>query len=194
MRALLARRGATDEAAGDPGERRVAQITLWTRVAAVVAGLGLVAVVVLGVVWWTALNGASARTATTRDDALAAARQIAVNLQTLDYNNVDRGLAIWESSSTGPLLTEFQKNHQQYADQIRKVQTSTSAKLVDAALSDLDDAAGKAKAIASVDVTTTQTTNGAPSLPVTKQVRISLDLVRTPDAGWKAAAASAIRS
>jgi Mce-associated membrane protein len=194
MRALLARRGATDEAAGDPVQRRADQITLWTRVAAVVAGLGLVAVVVLGIVWWTALHGSSAKDATARDDALAAARQIAVNLQTLDYNNVDKGLAIWESSSTGPLLTEFQKNHQQYADQIRKVQTSTSAKLVDAALSDVDVAAGKAKAIASVDVTTSQTANGAPSLPVTKQVRIALDLVRTPDAGWKAASASAIRS
>jgi Mce-associated membrane protein len=194
MRALLARRGAADETAGDPGERRAAQITLWTRVAAAVAGLGLVAVVVLGVVWWTALHGSSAKTAGAREDALVAARQIAVNLQTLDYNSVDRGLAIWESSTTGPLLAEFQKNHQQYADQIRKVQTSTSAKLVDAALSDLDVAAGKAKAIASVDVTTSQTVNGAPSLPVTKQVRIVLDLVRTPDAGWKAASASAIRS
>jgi len=163
-------------------------------VVAAVAGLGLVAVVVFGVMWWTAANGSAAKTAAARDDALASARQIAVNLQSLDYTTVDKGLATWEASATGPLLDEFKKNQQQYADQIRKVQTTTKAKLVDAALSDIDVAAGKAKAVAAVDVTTTQTVNGAPSLPITKQVRIQLDLVRTPDAGWKAAAASAIRS
>jgi Mce-associated membrane protein len=194
MRALLARRGATDEAAGVAGPRQGDRIGLLTKVTAVVAGLGLVAVVVFGALWFNAAHGSAAKSAVARDEALAAARQIAVNLQTLDYNTVDKGLTIWESSTTGPLLTEFQKNRQQYADQIRKVQTTTSARLIDAALSDLDLGTGKAKAIASVDVTTTQMDNGAPSLPVTKQVRIALDLVRTPDAGWKADAASAIRS
>jgi len=194
MRALLARRGATDDEAGPTAPRPADRITFATRVAAVVAGLGLVAVVVFGVMWWTAANGSAAKTAAARDDALASARQIAVNLQSLDYTTVDKGLANWEASATGPLLDEFKKNQQQYADQIRKVQTTTKAKLVDAALSDIDVAAGKAKAVAAVDVTTTQTVNGAPSLPITKQVRIQLDLVRTPDAGWKAAAASAIRS
>jgi Mce-associated membrane protein len=194
MRALLARRGATDDEAGPTAPRQSDRITLATRVAAVVAGLGLVAVVVFGVMWWTAASGSAAKTAAARDDALASARQIAVNLQSLDYTTVDKGLATWEASATGPLLDEFKKNQQQYADQIRKVQTTTKAKLVDAALSDIDVAAGKAKAVAAVDVTTTQTVNGAPSLPITKQVRIQLDLVRTPDAGWKAAAASAIRS
>jgi Mce-associated membrane protein len=194
MRALLARRGATDDEAGPTAPRQSDRITLATRVAAVVAGLGLVAVVVFGVMWWTAASGSAAKAAAARDDALASARQIAVNLQSLDYTTVDKGLATWEASATGPLLDEFKKNQQQYADQIRKVQTTTKAKLVDAALSDIDVAAGKAKAVAAVDVTTTQTVNGAPSLPITKQVRIQLDLVRTPDAGWKAAAASAIRS
>ena len=194
MRALLARRGATDDEAGPTAPRPADRITLATRVVAAVAGLGLVAVVVFGVMWWTAANGSAAKTAAARDDALASARQIAVNLQSLDYTTVDKGLANWEASATGPLLDEFKKNQQQYADQIRKVQTTTKAKLVDAALSDIDVAAGKAKAVAAVDVTTTQTVNGAPSLPITKQVRIQLDLVRTPDAGWKAAAASAIRS
>jgi Mce-associated membrane protein len=194
MRALLARRGATDEVTGSAGPRQVDRIGLLTKVAAAVAALGLVAVVVFGALWWNAGHGSAAKSAVARDEALAAARQIAVNLQTLDFNTVDKGLSIWESSTTGPLLTEFQKNRQQYADQIRKVQTTTNARLIDAALSDLDLGAGKAKAVASVDVTTTQMDNGAPSLPVTKQVRIALDLVRTPDAGWKADAASAIRS
>jgi Mce-associated membrane protein len=191
MRSVLARRGAADPVAGPPGPDR---ITWATRVAAALAGLGLVAVVVFGVLWWSAVHGSDATTAQDRDDALAAARQIAVNLQTLDFNTVDKGLATWEASSTGPLLEEFRKNHQQYADQIRKAQTVTSARLVDAALADLDVGAGKATAVTSVDVTTDQVVNGVPSLPLTKQVRIQLELIRTPDAGWKADAASAIRS
>jgi Mce-associated membrane protein len=208
MRALLARRGApepdadagagsgehgTASAGGEhPAAARADRITWATRVAAVVAAIGLVAVVVFGVMWWVATHGSAAQTAAGRDEALAAARQIAVNLETLDYNTVDKGLDTWEASTTGPLLEEFKKNRQQYADQMRAVQTTTNARLVDAALSDLDLAAGKAKAVASVDVTTTKTVNGAPSLPTTRQVRMQLSLVRTPDAGWKADAASAL--
>jgi Mce-associated membrane protein len=200
MRALLARRGApepgravADEAAGTvDGAARADRITWATRVTAVVAVAGLVAVVVFGWMWWNASHGSAARTAADREEVLAAARQIAVNLETLDYNTVDKGLDTWEASTTGPLLDEFKKNRQQYANQIRSVQTTTTARLVDAALSDLDLPAGKAKAVASVDVSTTKMVNGAPSLPVTKQVRMQLDLLRTPDAGWKADAASAI--
>jgi Mce-associated membrane protein len=191
MRAVLARRGATEPGAVGAGPDR---ITLATRVAAVLAGLGLVAVAVFGVLWWSAVHGSAATAAQARDDALAAARQIAVNLPTLDFHDVDKGLATWEASATGPLLEEFQKNHQQYAADIRKAQTVSTARLVDAALADLDVTAGKARAVTSVDVTTTQVVNGVPSLPLTKQVRIQLELIRTPNAGWKADAASAIRS
>ncbi len=197
MKALLARRGANggpDQAGSAEAAGKPDRITLATRVAGVLAVLGLVAVMVFGALWWFAGHGSDATTASARDEALLAARQIAVNLQSLDFNTVDKGLDTWQASATGPLLTEFQKNRQQYADQIRKVQTSSTARVVDAALADLDTAAGKARAVAAVDVTTTQTVNGTPSLPVTKQVRIQLDLVRVPDAGWKAAAASAISS
>jgi hypothetical protein len=65
---------------------------------------------------------------------------------------------------------------------------------VNAALSGLDPVAGKATAIAALDASTTKMLNGAPSQPINKQVRIQLVLVRTPDAGWKAAAAEPIMS
>jgi Mce-associated membrane protein len=201
MKELLARRGAADGApsgasgssggtpAGHPHGRAVA-----TRVAALVAVLGLVGTVVFGLLWWNSAHGSEMDTASARDGALSAARQIAVNLQTLDYRSVDKGLDTWKASSTGPLLQEFQKNGAQYAQQITAVQTTTNARLVDAALSDLDVAAGKATAIAALDVSTTKMINGTPSLPINRQVRIQLNLVRTPDAGWKAAAAGPIPS
>ena len=187
MTALLARRGAVP--GGPVGAERVRSLTV---LAGVVAGLGLIGAVVFGILLWNTTHGAGAHAAADRDDALVSARQIAVNLQTLDYSTVDKGLDTWQASATGPLLDEFTKNKQQYAAQIRKVRTSTTARVVDAALSDFDSTTGKATAIAAVDVSTTQQVNGAPSLPVTKQVRIQLDLVRTPDAGWKADAASVL--
>ncbi|HTK61720.1 MAG TPA: hypothetical protein VL595_05055 [Pseudonocardia sp.] len=197
MRVPLARRGAADEAGAvgsTPPGAGPDRITLATRIAGACAAVGLVATLVFGVLWFLALHGPGASTATARDDAVVAARQIALNLQSLDYNTVDKGLDTWEQSTTGRLFDEIHKNRQQYADALRKVQTSSTARVVDAALVDFDPGAGTARAIASVDVSTTQNVNGSPSVPVTRQVRVQLDLVRTPDAGWKAASASAIRA
>jgi Mce-associated membrane protein len=184
----------SDVASPDVPAEQPRRIRLATRVAAVVAAIGAATSLAFGGLWWYASYGAEANAAATRDEALTAARQIAVNLQSLDYHTVDKGLDTWEASATGPLLDEFRKNRAQYADEIRKLQTSTRARLIDVALSDLDLSAGKARALAAVDVTTTQMVDGAASLPVTKQVRIQLDLVRTPDGGWKAAAAQPIPS
>lgn len=199
MKSLLARRGATGgsatgETVGSVRSGRPDRIDLGTRVATVVAVIGLIGVLVFGTLYGLARFGPGVNTANGRDDALVAARQIAVNLQTLDYATVDKGLDIWQSSATGPLLAEIQKNRLQYSDQLRKVQTTSTASVVDAALANLDLAGGKATAIAAVDVKTTQSVDGTPSLPVTRQVRIKLELVRVPDTGWKAAAASAIQS
>jgi Mce-associated membrane protein len=200
MRVPLARRGATDEAGVDraPGSRSPGagpdRVTLATRVAAALAAIGLIAVLVFGVMWFLASHGPGASTATARDDAVVAARQIALNLQSLDYNTVDKGLDTWEQSATGRLFDEIHKNRQQYADALRRVQTSSTARVVDVALTDFDPGAGTARAIAAVDVSTTQNVNGVESVPVIRQVRVQLDLVRTPVAGWKAASAGAIRS
>ena len=193
MRLPLADRGAADAGATMAGGGPDG-ITVATRIAAAIAALALVVGLVFGVLWFLAVHGPGASTAAARDDAVVAAKQIALNLQSLDYNTVDKGLDVWEQSATGPLLDEIHKNRQQYADQLRKVQTSSTANVKDVALVDFEPDAGKATAIASVDVSTTQTVNGAETVPVTRQVRVQLGLVRTPDAGWKAASASAIRS
>jgi Mce-associated membrane protein len=193
MKALLARRGAAGGSDDTPVAGTPDGVTVVTWVAGVVALLGLLGILVFGASWWFAGHGSDAETAITRDDALVAARQIAVNLQTLDHATVDRGLDTWQDSATGPLLDEFRKNRQQYADQVRTARVSSTARVIDVALSSLDVAAGTARAIASVDVKTVQEVNGTLSLPITRQVRIQLDLVRTPDAGWKAAQAAAVR-
>jgi Mce-associated membrane protein len=194
MKALLARRRVTGESGVPSAAERSDGIAHATRAATGVAVLGLIGVLVFGTLLGLARYGPDAKIAAGRDDALVAAKQIAVNLQTLDFATVDKGLDSWQSSATGPLLVEIQKNRVQYAEQMRKVQTTSTATVVDAALADLDLSAGRATAVAAVDVKTTQSVNGTPSLPVTRQVRIKLELVRVPDAGWRAASASAIQS
>jgi Mce-associated membrane protein len=166
---------------------------LATKLAAAVAALGLVGTVIFGSLWWSTTHGSAVETASARDDALAAARKIAVNLQTLDYRNVNAGLDAWKESSTGPLLEEFQRNGGRYAAQITQVHTTSTARLVGAGLSDLDATAGKATAVAALDISTVTPNGGAAHQPVTNQVRIELALVRTPDGTWKAAAAGPIR-
>jgi Mce-associated membrane protein len=164
-----------------------------TRLAAVVAALGLVGTVTFGLLWWSATHGSEVQVATARDEALAAARQIAVNLQTLDYRTVNAGLDAWKESATGPLLNELQHNRAQYAATVTQAQTTSTARLVGAGLSDLDATAGKATALAALDISTLTPDSGTPRQPVIKQVRIQLALVRTPEGIWKAAAAGPIR-
>lgn len=167
---------------------------MWTRVAAVAAGLGLVGAVALGVLWWNAGHGSTAQAAQARGAALDAAGRIAVNLQTVDAGAVEQGLTVWEDSATGALLDEFQRNRKRYAEDLRKAQSSTTARLVNAAIADLDAPNGRATAIASVDVTRTPVANGAPKTPVTKRIRVQMELVRTSDKVWKADAAGPVPS
>jgi Mce-associated membrane protein len=165
-----------------------------TKFAAAVAAVGLVGTATFGLLWWSATHGTDVQIAEARDNALAAARKIAVNLQTLDYRTVNAGLDGWKASATGPLLAEFQRNGSQYAAQIAQARTTSTARLVGAGLSDLDATAGKATAIAALDISTVTANGGTPNPPaITKQVRIELALVRTPDGTWKAAAAGPIR-
>jgi Mce-associated membrane protein len=189
MGTLLSRR----KSSAIPVTREGDKIDVLTKVALGFAVLGLVGVLVSGGALLLTKFGPGAKTAAVRDDALVAAKQIAVNLQSLDFNTVEKGLDTWEASATGPLLAEFQKGRKEYAARMAQSQLTSTGRVVDVALSNLDVDKGTATAIASVDVKTTQNVNGSPSLPVTRQVRMQVELVRTPDAGWKAATASAIR-
>lgn len=193
MRALLARLGLGAGPHGTAASLKGDRVAVATVVAAGAALLGLVGVLVFGGLWSWAAHGPDARTTAVREDALLAARQIALNLHSLDFATVDKGLDTWQDSATGPLLDEFRKNRQQYAAQMNQVGMTSSARVIDVALADLDTDGGKARALAAVDVKTTQNVNGTTSLPVTRQVRVQLDLVRVPDLGWKAAAASSVR-
>lgn len=140
--------------------------------AAVFAGYALVA-------WLTAGHDDTAHFAKARDTVLLDARQDIVVLNTLDYRQIDDGLKRWLAASTGNL-------HQQIANvtpadkkDLVNAKKVSSGKVIDAAVTQLDNRAGNATVIATVE-TTVAPSNGTPP----KRNRFSATLAR--DGGsWK---------
>jgi Mce-associated membrane protein len=173
------------EAAPDTGS---AHPTLRRALTIAVAGAALVAVV-LGVLWVLTLTSASLALARDRDAVLVDARQAAINLNTLDYRNVDAGLDLWQQSSTGSVLAEFQQNRDQYAKLVRDSKRTTVATAPDAAVTELDEHAGVARVLVAVDVTVTP--EGQP--PAVTRQRLQMEMARLRD-GWKVSKLSPVRS
>ncbi len=155
-----------------------------------VTGVALVLVVVAAAVagyfgwsWYGAAHDDSLHYSRARDAVLLAAEQGVQNMNTLDYRNVDQGLAAWEDSSTGDLHQELVSGRSQFAAQVREAKTVTTAKILDGAVSELDDRAGKAGVMVALQITVTPPKGE----PTTKQSRMRAQLTRTPS-GWKLSA------
>ncbi|TDB79883.1 hypothetical protein E1264_34870 [Actinomadura sp. KC216] len=118
-----------------------------------------------------------------RDRVLAAADQAIVNLNTLDHRSVDAGLKVWQDSSTAQLYDEIVQGRARLKSDIEKAGTTSSAKVLESALTELDARAGKAAVIAAVTVTITR--SGAE--PVSNLRRFAGQLTRT-SSGWKLSA------
>jgi Mce-associated membrane protein len=159
------------------------------RVLQLVIALAAAAALVSGVLWLLAANSDALALSRDRDAALVDARQAAINLNTLDYRRVDAGLALWEQSSTGDVLAEFQKNKAEYAKAVTEAKRSTVATVPDAAVAELDDRAGIARVLVAVDVTVTPEGQA----PVVSRQRLQLQMARTPD-GWKVSNLSPVRA
>lgn len=149
-------------------------------VALVACGLSLVLALVAGALWALAATSSSVAYAETRDAALQDGTSAIIAFNTLDHKKVDEGLKRWEKFSTGPLHDEIKKSHQDYATKIQQAKSSTTAKVLDSGLTELDQQAGKAKMIAVVQVTVT--IEG--QKPSTKQDRYQAELSREGDT-WK---------
>jgi Mce-associated membrane protein len=170
-----------------PSRRRFA-ITPVRALAALVA-LAAVAALFFGGAWLLALNDDGLELAAEREAVLVDARQIAINLNTLDYRNVGPGLDEWERSSTGTLLDEFRANRAEYEQVVAQTKRATAATVMDAAVSELDVRAGTAHVLAAVDVEV-RPEGQAPTM--TRQ-RLELEMTRT-DQGWKASRLALVRT
>lgn len=156
---------------------------------AVLAVLATLSAGWFGVSWYRAAHDESLQLATARDVVLRESQQAAVNLNTLDYQNVEAGLDRWINSSTGQLAKEFRDNRKSYAEAIRSARTKTEARVLDAAVAELNADAGTARVLLIVDVTAT-TQQGEPAV---NRQRLQLEMTRTED-GWKASAIQPVGS
>ncbi|MBW4715946.1 nuclear transport factor 2 family protein [Saccharothrix obliqua] len=136
-----------------------------------------------GASWWSAESAESVAFAREREEVLRVGQVGIANFTTLDYKKVDEDLNRWLDSSTGELRGEVETGRDTRRKQIADARTVTVSRVLDAAVTDLDARAGKARLIAVVE--TTVTPEGG--RPVKKVNRYQTNLART-DAGWKLSA------
>ncbi|MEV7627923.1 hypothetical protein [Actinoplanes sp. NPDC089786] len=125
--------------------------------------------------WWSATHDDSLRYSHTRDEVLRSAEQAIQNLNTLDYRTAESGVDLWAESTTGALHDQLSQGRQNFLTQIKKAKTVTTAKILDGAVTELDDRAGKASVIVAIELTVTPATGRA----TTKRERLAGQLTRT---------------
>lgn len=133
--------------------------------------------------WLAATGDDGLRHAAVRDEALAAGRAHVAELTTLDYHDVDAGIARWLTVSTGPLHDRLAGTDAQTRNSLRQGATVATGTVLDAAVSELDQRAGTAKLLVSVEITTAR--QGA--APAAKRNRFVAGLSLT-GTGWKVSA------
>jgi Mce-associated membrane protein len=133
-----------------------------------------------GVAWLKAGSDASLNRSKARDEVDRIARAAIVTFHTLDYHKVDEGLNNWEAASTGPLHDEVVGRRASSKQAIEQAKTTTSAKILSLAVTDLNEFDGTATVVAAVQVGV----NTEGQQPTNKYLRIQGALQRSGD-GWK---------
>ena len=136
-----------------------------------------------GLDWYDAAHDDRAAYAGQRDAALAAGEQAVQNLNTLDHRDVNRGLDLWESSTTGELHEQLTTGRTEFAEQVKAAKTVTTARVLSGAVTELDDRAGRARVLVALRVTV-KADDGAKT---DKDSRMLGELTRT-DGRWKLSA------
>jgi Mce-associated membrane protein len=149
----------------------------WAGIAAVVAAL----------LWWQAATDPDVQLARTREIALEAGSRALVDLNTIAAGEAEAGFDKWERAATGPLLDQLREQREQNLAAMRSAGSSTSARLLRAAVTEVDVARGTARLIAALEVTET----GADGRATPKRSRLDAQLVDTPE-GWKVAAVEGV--
>ncbi|WP_207943726.1 hypothetical protein, partial [Actinomadura sp. KC345] len=173
---------AEDGEPDEPAPRRLSRDPL-VRVASLVTLIAMAAAAWFGWSYQSASGNPDLAYAAERDKVLAAADQAIVNLNTLDHRNVDAGLKVWQDSTTAELYDEIVKGRSRLESEVRKAETTSTAKILESGLTELDTRAGKAGVIAGVRITIT----GAEGKPSDNIRRFAGQLTKT-SSGWKLSA------
>ncbi|MEU4350593.1 hypothetical protein [Streptomyces sp. NPDC023838] len=130
--------------------------------------------------WYAVAHDERAAFARTRDEVLQAGEQGVQNMNTLDHGDLTHGLDLWEESATGDLLKELKDSRKQFEQQVDSAGTTTTAKVLSGAVTELDERAGRARVMVALRITVV----AADHKSNTKDSRMIGELTRTP-AGWK---------
>ncbi|WP_236788606.1 hypothetical protein [Amycolatopsis sp. GM8] len=130
--------------------------------------------------WWSAAHDEAAMRAHDRDAVLSAADDALTTLNTVDYHDPGPAVDRWIQVTTGELGKTLSGDRQLQLDRTTASKTVAAAEVNQAAVAELDPAAGTARVLAVLDVQLS--TNGAPSVP--SRTRLNASLTRT-DGGWK---------
>ncbi|BFV60341.1 nuclear transport factor 2 family protein [Kitasatospora sp. CMC57] len=133
--------------------------------------------------WYAAAHDGSADLARARDRALAAGEQAVQNLNTLDHAALTPGLDLWEQSTTGDLHSQLVQGREEFEKQVKQAQSVTTARVLDGAVTELDEGSGQAAVMVAVRITV----RTGQEQPVTKDSRMLGRLTRTGE-GWKLSA------
>jgi Mce-associated membrane protein len=98
--------------------------------------------------YWQSAHSGPARFTKARDEVRRAGGQEIAALNTLDPRQGDAALRRWLDASTGPLRDELQRT----SGQIRQARTGAQGTVTDLAVTELDERAGTARVIATVQV------------------------------------------
>lgn len=157
-----------------------------TAVAGVAAVIALIAAVWFGYGWAHAVIVEKPR-ADAREAALDGARQAAVNLNSLDPDDLEGSIALMQSSATGDMLEQINTNHDKLIEIAGQSRAKLEAGVLSAALTELNTDDDTARALVVISQTTTPPDQG----PTRQRITWSLDM-REDGGTWKAAQATTL--
>lgn len=150
------------------------------RVLVILAVLAVAAAGFTGWRWWSSSDADAADLASQRDNLLALGERQLVELNTVDFQTLDADFDRWREATTGPLLERLLRNRESDRQTTLTSKTVAKARVVTAAVTNLNTYNGTANVIAAVEITLSQ--NGTQQ--AARVSRMDADLART-DAGWK---------
>lgn len=156
---------------------------------AALAVVSVLAAAWFGWSWWRAAHDDGLATARDRDAALAAAGSALVALNTIDYHTGAQDFDRWLQVTTGQLSQDLSGDKQGQLDRANTTKTVATARLDQAAVTELNEPAGTAELVAVLTVRVS-TGGGAPAANLS---RLTVNLNRT-GAGWKVSAVQAATS
>ncbi|WP_024802042.1 hypothetical protein [Nocardia sp. BMG51109] len=161
--------------------------TVITAVAAVWLIVALVAAAWFGVGWVRAAWFTEGPRADARDAAVDSARQAALNLSSMNPDNIDGSIDLMRSSMTGPMLDQLNENRDRIKQAAESNKTKIDAKVLGASLSSLNSERDKASALVVLQLTQT-----APNVPPQSfRATWTLDMTKAGDT-WKAEQANSL--